>query len=583
MEILTNPQGSDAWLLDRIAPFTASEAPMMMGCHPQITRNQFLAEKVTGVVGEIGYFLQKIFDQGHKSEEMARPHIEKIIKDDLYPIVGIEEIDGITLMASFDGMDLMESIDFEHKQYNAELFQQIKNGCLPDYIQWQVEQQLLVSDAEKAIVVCSDGTPENMAYLWYYPNEENRKKLIDGWKQFKKDMKDFELKPVKKDVEVEQIETLPALYIDINGGVNDTNMPALQNRVKEFINSINKDLLSDEDFANAENQVKFCKKAEDQFKSAKQQALSKTADIEKLFNICDENIDLLRSTRLSLDKLIKTQKQAVKQAYFLKTQGDYKRYIEKMNGFLGGLFIKELFDFRVSGKNKRTQSSFQSALDDDLARAKIEIDNQYDSTKLNLDFFDKCERWKFLFPDINQLAIKSNNEFNLLIESRINKHKKDIEEKEKAAKQARVKREAKIKEDAEREARLKIEREEQARKHAEQLEEKRIENARRAKEKAEIKKKERAEASANRPVNDEPEKEIIELTPENITHETPVIEEKTEETIAIIDIVLTKIGSLHCFFVNALKNEMLSNEEKQHINFLMGISEDYKIDNGEYK
>jgi predicted phage-related endonuclease len=496
MQTLNLQQGSDDWLAVRCQHFTASEAPVMMGVSKHLSRDELLAEKATGVPGEISYFTQKLFDKGHEAEDSARPHIENLIKDDLYPTVGVAEIDGISLLASFDGMTMMEDIDFEHKLWNDALVKAIENQELPDEYAYQLEQQLMVSGAEKAMFVCSDGIPDKLAYMWYYPNPDKQKELIAGWKQFKNDLIDFELqdKPQPK-AQAKQIEGLPTLFVDITGQVNETNISIVESSAIEFVRSIKKDLQTDQDFANAEQQVKFCKKAEDQLKLVKKQALSKTADIEKLFFTVDKINDELRTTRLALDKQVKEQKQTRKQSIVMQTIGDYKQYVNTVNNNLGDQYLQPTFDFRDSGKGKRTLESFKNALNNALAKAKIEITERSEVAHKNKLFIEKntdC-RYLSLFPDMRQIALKQHDDFFVLVKSRINEHKKnELMRQEKEREKMRLEEERKAREKVEREQRqVKLE---QQKKERERLEKQKAEEAIKAREEQELKDKEERKA-----------------------------------------------------------------------------------------
>ena len=70
-------QGSPEWLAARAKCFTASEAPAMMGVSSYKTRTQLLHELHTGIPLEVDAFTQRIFDDGHRFEALARPLAEE--------------------------------------------------------------------------------------------------------------------------------------------------------------------------------------------------------------------------------------------------------------------------------------------------------------------------------------------------------------------------------------------------------------------------------------------------------------------------------------------------------------------------
>lgn len=71
---------------------------------------------------------------------------------------------------------------------------------LEPHYYWQLEQQLLVSGAERVIFVCSDGTEQNFVSMEYRPVRGRAEQLIEGWKQFEADLEAYE--PVEAVAEV---------------------------------------------------------------------------------------------------------------------------------------------------------------------------------------------------------------------------------------------------------------------------------------------------------------------------------------------------------------------------------------------
>lgn len=91
MKTLNLQQGSPEWLAARAKMFTASEAPAMMGASPYMTRNELLHQKHTGIQKEVDAATQRVFDNGHRVEALARPIAEQIIGEELYPVTVCED------------------------------------------------------------------------------------------------------------------------------------------------------------------------------------------------------------------------------------------------------------------------------------------------------------------------------------------------------------------------------------------------------------------------------------------------------------------------------------------------------------
>ncbi|HWH75082.1 MAG TPA: YqaJ viral recombinase family protein, partial [Methylibium sp.] len=145
MQTLALTQGTPQWHAHRAQHFNASDAPAMMGCSPYKSRNDLLRELATGLVEEADPELQRLYSRGHRFEALSRPLAEKIIGEDLYPVVGTEG----RLSASFDGLTILEDVAFEHKMLNDTLRAAMFDGCtgadLPLVYQVQMEQQCMVA------------------------------------------------------------------------------------------------------------------------------------------------------------------------------------------------------------------------------------------------------------------------------------------------------------------------------------------------------------------------------------------------------------------------------------------------------
>ena len=201
MTPLSFAQGTPAWHAARARHFCASEAPAMLGVSKYMTRSELLAQKKTGITEDVSAGKQRLFDSGHEAEAKARPIAEGIIGQDLFPMVGVREVDGLPLLASLDGIVMDESLVWETKLWNESLAQACVAGELEPHYWAQLEHQLIVTEAETVLFTTSDGTPERTAQTWYVSVPERRQQIIDGWKQFAKDLETFvpevtEAKPV---------------------------------------------------------------------------------------------------------------------------------------------------------------------------------------------------------------------------------------------------------------------------------------------------------------------------------------------------------------------------------------------------
>ncbi|MEQ6329259.1 Heme peroxidase, partial [Pseudomonas chengduensis] len=113
---------------------------------------------------------------------------------------------------------------------------QVRAEQLEAHYYWQLEQQLLVTGAEKVIFVCSDGTENNFVSMEYYPVPGRAEALAAGWKQFAADLEEQEAPAAKP---VEKIgrapEMLPAIHVEVTGMVKHSNLDQFRAMAMEAI------------------------------------------------------------------------------------------------------------------------------------------------------------------------------------------------------------------------------------------------------------------------------------------------------------------------------------------------------------
>jgi putative phage-type endonuclease len=430
MKIHNVAQGSAEWHALRAQHFTASEAPAMMGASKYQTRTDLLTLKKTGISPDVTPSQQFIFDKGHATEALARPLVEVMIGEELYPVVGTSG----NLLASMDGATMLGETLFEHKLWNESLVAQVKSENLDPHYYWQLEQQLLVSGAERVIFVCSDGTAENFVSMEYRPVAGRARQLVEGWKQFEADLGTYEAAEAPSIVVGKAPDELPALRIELTGMVTASNLKVFEQSALAVIDSVKTTLTTDQDFADAKKAVKWCGDVEEAVAAAKKQALSQTQSIEELFSSLDRVSAHARETRLKVDKLVKAQELVVKTSIKQKAEQALVDHIAAINKTLGKVVLPNVHaDFAGAMKNKRTIASLQDSVDTELARAKIDASQTADGIRLNLESLRTlAAEHAFLFVDAQQLVMKANEDLVSLIKVRISEHKKAEDEKAEA-------------------------------------------------------------------------------------------------------------------------------------------------------
>ena len=441
-------QGTPEWHRHRAQHDNASDAAAMMCASSYKTRDQLLHERATGITPEVNAATQRLFDSGHRFEALARPLAEAIIGESLYPVTGAQ--DEGRMSASFDGLTVQDDVAFEHKRLNSRLraaFAEIKDAVstgvlidgvhkthcaaqlLPKEYQLQMEQQCAVSGCEKVLFMASEwGENDQLIeehHCWYTPNLELRAAIVAGWAQFHKDLAAY-VPPAPKAAPVvgRAPEHLPALRIEVSGAVTASNLAEFKATALAAIAGVNRTLGTDADFADAEASVKWCSEVESRLAAAKRHALSQTVDVDTLFRTMDDIAAEARRVRLELDKLVKQRKEVLRGEIVAGGVAALRKHIDSLNQSLGRNYVPMVSaDFGGAIKGKRSLESMQGAVNDELARAKIESSEVAARIQVNLrTLHDAPGVHLTLFPDVATIVLKECDDFAALVKSRIAEH-----------------------------------------------------------------------------------------------------------------------------------------------------------------
>jgi len=421
----------------------------MAGKSKYQSRNDLLRQKATGIVPEVSSHQQRIFDDGHRAEAAARPLAEKIAGDEFFPVVMDDEENGF--MASMDGLNMMGDIGFEHKWLSADLAAQIDAGQLEEHYRIQMDQQFALSGAERILFVGSDGTEENFKYLWVERDESRFKPLLAAWEQFAKDLAEYvPAEPEAPKAEGKAPDALPALSVRVTGMVEASNLKEFEASARATLASINTDLQSDQDFADAEKAVKFCKDVEKRLAGAKENVLGQMQTVDEVVKTIDRISEETRQLRLKLDKAVKEQKEARKLQILNDARGKWdafmgglERSLEKEADGLPVVLNCSNADFAGAMKGKKTISSLQSACDDELARVKIEANETAELIRSNIQQLNEhAADYKFLFRDFGQICMKPADDFAAVVKVRIADYRAEQEAKAKREAEEAARRDA---------------------------------------------------------------------------------------------------------------------------------------------
>lgn len=437
-------QGSPEWLAHRRTTRNASDAPAMMGSSPYVTRAELVRQYATGVQREIDERTQAIFDRGHEVEPALRRFAEDRIEDELYPVTGVDDYG--YLGASFDGVTLDESIIFEAKQTNAQKMEAVRAGTIPPQDYWQIVQQFAVcADAERCIYVVGDGSGENTVHLDIPRTqiEDDIPRLLAGWQQFDADVAAYQPEPVRAAPVAAPVEGFGALSLRVEGRIIASNLDAFKAGAEQFIARLPKpeDLQTDQDFADAKGAVKACEEAEARIKAAKDAAQAEMTDVDAAFRLADSVAQTIRAARLALDKVVKVEEQARKDAIVRAGADAVRAHYDQINATMGEHRIlppgQLVQDLGAAIKGKKSLASMKDAVDTAVAGFKIAASEQAERVRANVRVLEMEQgSHGVLFPDRVVLCLtKTPEDLRNLITARIAQAKADQEKRDADAKQ----------------------------------------------------------------------------------------------------------------------------------------------------
>jgi predicted phage-related endonuclease len=492
--------GSPEWHAHRNSGlfFNASEAPMMMGHSPHGTRADLLHRLHTGIKAEFSDFVQeRVVDPGHEFERLAKPIAEKIIGDDLFPIVGSERFEILLpfkrdLSASFDGLTMEQEDAFEHKSVNDAIRtalpqEGLANGEKNDgravglVYRIQMEQQLAVCAGRRVLFMASkfsrDGQLVEVRWCWYYPDPDLREQILRGWAQFATDLADYKpgavIVPATAIVATAAVETLPVPVAALQGEVKiRDNLDVVGEQLRAFVARIPKRPTTDDEFAFAKGAVKKLGEFEKQLAAEETRTLAGLAPVQVFRQTVATQLELSSRTRLDTEKLVTRRETEIKTEQITRGKSALAAHVAQLNDRLGKPYMPTIHaDFAGAISGKRTHSSLVAAIDQCMATAKIEANRVADGIEANLKWLrENAEQHKTLFPDTATIVLKAHEDLQTLVTARIAQHKQAEaqrlereRERIRAEEQAKAEREARAKLEAEQAEAARLQREQEAR------------------------------------------------------------------------------------------------------------------------
>lgn len=456
LKILNLQQGTGEWLSHRDACLNASDAPAMAGVSKYQTRSELVRQKATGITKEHDAGTLARFRAGHEAEASIRPHAEYIVGEPLYPVTGENEIDGMRLSASSDGLTMDGEVGFEHKIWNEDIAASVRNGIVPESHIWQIVHQHAVFGLRRTLFVVSDGTPEKCVYCWVEVSDEQIERLMAGWKQFAEDVKNYQHVEEKPNAVAEVIPSLPAVFVQVEGRVLTGDMRAHRATVSKWVQALPNVFETDQDFANGVQAMKECTIAEDGLSALLQQILGQMTTVDEVIRLINESKAEIAAARIRIKKKVDAEKENRKIQIVTQARQAIEDHITMLNKRIGGNWMPaaSVAPFAEAIKSLKSIDSMREKVGNALRDMMLEASLVADRIEANQILLNGSDRsWSFLFPDFAAVCTKPTDDFEALLSMRITNHRA-AEEKRLEAERMKIR--AEEQEKAEREANAKV-------------------------------------------------------------------------------------------------------------------------------
>lgn len=430
-------QGSPEWKAHRARFFNASDAPAMMGESANCTRLALLTQFSTGVGPEHSAYVEEVvFPAGHEAEARCRMLAEEVMCTELAPSVATRG----RLGASYDGLDMLGEMWWEHKSMNAALRACMVPGAtgrdLPPQYRIQLEQEAMVLGAKHGLFSASEWSPAGELIdhrcVWYDSDPELAARIAAGWDQFIVDAANHTpvVEPVKPTAA--PIKALPALLVQVRGEVVASNIVEYRAASVALLAGISTSLETDQDFEDAAAAVKACQAAEDRLARLMEDVFAQAASIDDVRRSVDEISGMFRTKRLALDKLCEARKKSLRAEIVTAHQDLLAAHVKALNDTnRRGWIPRTTADFQEAIKGKRTFTSMREACGTLLMQTKLALNERQNLMTRNWSVLTDADGvdWSFLFADFATVGVKPAEDFKAIADARIAAHKAEVEKK----------------------------------------------------------------------------------------------------------------------------------------------------------
>ncbi len=265
------------------------------------------------------------------------------------------------------------------------------------------------------------------------------------------------------------IAVIPKLVVTVEGKVKESNLPAFHEASKKFVSQINRIYKTDEDFGQAELDIKALKGAETLCKNEEENVMAQTHDIREVVKEIRFIGEGFRTPRLEIEREVKEQKDHIrivemKEASdeILELENRLSQEINKEFPVRLGFTRPDLYD---AIKGLRTIDSVKASIAKEKDAAILMLNLIAVEIKEKLLWFREqgYMEHKMFFGDMPNIIHAEMEGFKAMVVLRVKEHLEEVKKKEEQQREKiRIQEEAKAKIKVEAEAIAKAQAEERA-------------------------------------------------------------------------------------------------------------------------
>jgi len=210
---------------------------------------------------------------------------------------------------------------------------------------------------------------------------------------------------------------LPMPAVIAEGKLVTSNIGEITPRFDKYLESINTELATDQDFANAKEDAKQCRAMAKKLRSVSEQILSQMVSIAEVQATLKHYEGLMDSKGLSLEKLVKAQTDLIKKTAITDAINAFYDHVNECTKTHGLPIDYSRPDFAGAIKGVRTVESMQSRINDLLASQKASVTGDTKDINTKLAYIDEAIKGHEHLHDRSALVTKDLDYIKLHIES----------------------------------------------------------------------------------------------------------------------------------------------------------------------